>query len=448
MSENSNRHGISLKAMNIILIVVALALCGLMLYSTFHLAAGSSDFTDTTEQQIELRKAAREMMDASDYLTEKVQRFTVSGNIQFLDDYFTEVFNSNHRGESIARMSAANGSSEALASLQTALDESMALMDTEYYAMRLVIEAMGYDEYPKVLESVILSDEDQALLPEEKMHRATELVMSDDYYARKEIIRGYMEASLDELEKLAYDRDSAAMKALKDELTAVRFIIVLQIIGIMIMVFLTSRLGINPILNAVDRIKNDSRIPETGAKEFRYLARAYNKMYDFYRCSLENLNYKASHDELTGAYNRAGYDLLLSGMDLSKTYMLLFDVDNFKEINDTYGHETGDMVLKKLVDVLRVNFRSDDYICRIGGDEFVVFMTHTSKVDESLIIGKINEINRMLGNNEELPAVSISVGITHGKDAADAAELFEKTDSALYCAKKAGKHTFSFNTKK
>ena len=444
MEENRKRHGISLRVVNIVLIALALILCGVMLYSTFHLAEGSRSLTDTTEQQIELRKAAREMMDASDYLTEKVQRFAISGNMLFLDDYFSEAFTANHREEAISRMTDAGGSRKALDSLNAAMADSVALMQTEYYAMRLVIEAEGYTDYPDVLKAVKLSDEDLSLSPSDKMHRALGLVMSDDYYAQKTRIRGSMNASLDELEKLANEKDAVAMESLQDELNAARIFIILQIVGIVIMVFFTLHLGINPILNAVDRIRSDSHIPETGAKEFRYLARAYNKMYDVYKSSLDNLNFKASHDELTGAYNRAGYDLLLSGIDLGKTYMLLFDVDNFKEINDTYGHETGDMVLRKLVEILRVNFRSDDYICRIGGDEFVVLMSHTSKVGESLIVGKVNEINRMLGNSEEIPAVSVSVGITHGMDAADVRELFEKTDSALYRAKHKGKHTYSF----
>lgn len=446
MTERIGKRGISLKVVNIVLIAVALVLCALMIYSTFHLAAGTRTLTDTTEQQIELRKAAREMMDASDYLTEKVQRFTIRGNIRFLNEYFDEVFLYNHREDSITRMSQGKGSEEALARLQSAMDESVSLMEVEYYAMKLVIAANGYTDYPDVLRSVKLSDEDLALSPSEMMHRATVMVMDDSYYSRKDLIRENLNASLDELEKLAYDRNTESMSALKHELGVVRIIIVLLIFGIVLLVFLTSHLGINPVLNAVDRIKNDSHIPESGAKEFRYLARAYNKMYDAYRSSLEHLNYKASHDELTGAYNRAGYDLLLSGIDLRKTYMLLFDIDNFKSINDTYGHETGDMVLKKLVDVLRVNFRSDDYICRIGGDEFVVFMSHTAKVNESLISRKIREINRMMENDDELPPASISVGITHGEDASDAKELFERADSALYTAKNKGKHTYSFYT--
>ncbi|MBQ7261800.1 MAG: GGDEF domain-containing protein [Lachnospiraceae bacterium] len=61
------------------------------------------------------------------------------------------------------------------------------------------------------------------------------------------------------------------------------------------------------------------------------------------------------------------YQLSVSFRDLNNSYMMLLDVDNFKTINDTYGHETGDRVLVKLVEVLRKNFRMDDYICRIGG---------------------------------------------------------------------------------
>ena len=128
------------------------------------------------------------------------------------------------------------------------------------------------------------------------------------------------------------------------------------------------------------------------------------------------MNFKASHDELTGAYNRAGYDLLLSSIDLNTTYMLLFDIDNFKGINDTYGHETGDKVLIKLVEVLRNNFRSDDYICRIGGDEFIVFLVHSNQMQGEQITSKIERINRALEEGADgLPRASISVGITHGR---------------------------------
>ena len=115
-------------------------------------------------------------------------------------------------------------------------------------------------------------------------------------------------------------------------------------------------------------------------------------MYEVYRNSLERLNFKASHDELTGAYNRSGYELLLSSVDLGSVYMLLFDLDNFKEINDTYGHEVGDKVLIKLVNILKLNFRSDDYVCRIGGDEFVAIVSGTNceEVCQNIIEKELN----------------------------------------------------------
>ena len=447
--KKDQNEGISLRTVNIFMIIGAVVISCLMVYFTYQLSVSFRDLTKSSEQQIELRKAALELMDASDYLTEKVQRFTVHGDMRFLEEYFQEAFEANRREEAIEKMSEGAGADEALRKLETAMEGSLKLMDQEYYAMRLVIEAKGYTEYPEILDSVVLSEEDKALSPEDKMRRATEDVLDDDYYELKDMIRQNMRASLDELESMAYDNDARALEDLRQKMILVRIAIIVQTTLVFFMVWFTSRLGIRPILNAVDRIKSDSPIPEDGANEFRYLAHAYNKMYEAYKRSLEHLNFKASHDELTGAYNRFGYDLLLSSLDLNNSYMMLLDVDNFKTINDTYGHETGDRVLVKLVDVLRKNFRMDDYICRIGGDEFVVFMVHSSEMQRDLIASKIEKINKELGELDDgLPPTSISVGIVHGTEATDAENLFEKTDEAMYRAKQSGKHTYTFYSKK
>lgn len=444
-TEQNNKDGISLRTIHLWMIIGAVIISCMMIFSTRHLFSKFEHLTQASEQQIALRKAARELMDASDFLTESVQRFSVQGDRRFLDAYFEEAFIANRREEAIATMSGNAGAQTALSRLQAAMDGSLALMQREYYAMRLVLEAQGIREYPDVLQSVALTEADQALSPAEKMRRASETVHDDEYYRQKNVIREHMQASLDELEQMVYDTDASALESLRGEMTLVRIVIILQTIGIIFMVWLTARLGIYPVLNAVDRIKADSPIPEVGANEFRYLARTYNKMYEVYRSSLARLNFKASHDELTGAYNRSGYDLLLSSIDLSTTYMMLFDVDNFKTINDTFGHEVGDKVLVKLVQVLKSNFRSDDYICRIGGDEFVVFMVHTAETQHRLIAKKIDNINRELTEiNDGLPAISISAGITHGAEASDASDLFEKTDAAMYQAKKKGKRTYTF----
>jgi len=440
--------GISLRTIQFLMIVGAVIICVLMFFSTYHLSTSFRNLTATSEQQIELRKAARELMDASDYLTESVQRFTVLGDRKYLDEYFTEAFETKRREEAISIMSATNGNDVALTELQSAMDSSLALMNREYYAMRLVIDAQEYKDYPDALKDVELSEEDKTLSPTEKMQRASVMVHDEEYYAQKNRIMEDMRDSLDALEAMAYDTDASALNSFGKVMTFVRLVIVLQAIAIFIMVWLTSRLGIHPVLNAVDRIKEDSPIPEVGANEFRYLARAYNKIYEVYKSSLERLNFKASHDELTGAYNRSGYDLLLSSVDLENVYMLLFDIDNFKEINDTYGHEIGDKVLIKLVSVLKRYFRSDDYVCRIGGDEFVVFMVHAAKLQERQIEDKVVGINNELAATEDgLPSASVSVGIVHGSESSDAEDLFRKTDDAMYQAKQRGKRTYSFYKK-
>ena len=440
-----DNEGISLRTLFGWLIVIAVLISGLMIFSTFRMSATFNKLSGAMEEYIELEKAAYKLMDASDYLTEKAQRFTVDGKRQYMDDYFTEAFETNRREAAIEKLSENENSKAALEQLQEAMAESKDLMNQEYYAMKLVIEARGYTDYPDVLKDVKLTDEDAALSDKDKMRRATELVLGEEYYVKKDIIRENMKESLEELEKLARGLESSSAVDLKRELLMDRIIILLQAVGIFALIWLTSVLGINPVLKAVDRIKEDDPIPEMGANEFRYLARTYNKMYSVYKKSIEHLNYKASHDELTGVYNRAGYDLLLESIDLSTTYMMIIDVDDFKEINDTHGHETGDSILVKVAATLRNYFRSDDYVCRIGGDEFIVFMVHADDGQNKLIGSKIKAINIELSETADgLPPVSVSVGVAHGTGADSGQSLFEKADIALYQSKNAGKSGYTF----
>ncbi|MBQ9573392.1 MAG: GGDEF domain-containing protein [Acidaminococcaceae bacterium] len=290
-----------------------------------------------------------------------------------------------------------------------------------------------------------LRSEDAALSPEDKMRRATKMVLDDEYYTQKNRIRAEVHKTVQAIVSQTQKEESEALDRFQAELNLARGEILLIIAAIFFVVWLTSTMGINPILEAVDQIKANGPIKETGANEFRYLAKAYNNLYSMYKKSIENLNFKASHDELTGAYNRAGFDLLLSGLDLDSTCLMFFDVDNFKNINDTYGHETGDKVLQKLVQVLKSSFRSDDYVCRLGGDEFVVFMVHSSEMQRDLIKTKMAQIRQELVNSKEgLPPVTVSVGIVHGTQAGDMESLLKKGDAAMYESKTNGKNTYTF----
>jgi len=449
ISKDTREMGISLRTINTCLIVGSSVIAVVIIVLTFRLTSSFEYLTSASEQSIRLSNAAHELMDASDYLTEMAQRFCVTGKREYMDNYFAEAFESRRRDQAIQEMSEGKGpaAEAALEDLQRAMDGSLNLMSREYYAMRLVVDAQHITDYPDVLDEVKLTDADASLGPDERMELAASMVHDEEYYRQKDIIRDGMAESLATLEETALKVDHEALDAMNLNTVLLRAVIVFQTVGIFGLVYLISRLGINPILAAVKHIRQDGPIPEGGASEFRYLARAYNKMYEAFQSSLEHMSFKASHDELTGAYNRAGYDLLLSSMDLENTYMVLFDVDNFKQVNDTYGHEIGDEVLQKVVRVLKNHFRSDDYVCRIGGDEFVVFMAHTSRLQHDLLVFKVNHINADLSDtsSDGLPAVSVSVGIAHGSGASSAQDLFERTDAAMYQAKQMGKNTYMFH---
>lgn len=445
---NYLKEGVSLRKIHNWLVVIVVILSCFLIYSTYRLTSSFMHVKDAAEENIQLENAVHELMEASDYLTEMVQRFTIYGDSRFMNQYFMEAFASKRREKALSEMKTDPKATVAVERLQEALNHSVKLMEREYYAMRLVIEAKKIKEYPAQLKNIKLRDEDAALSPEEKMHRATEMVLDEEYYEQKNKIRKEVQNSVKAVEKLTQDKEKEAMDSFETELMLGRAGIVLNILAICFVVWLTSSLGINPIVQAVDQIKSDSPIQETGAEEFRYLARAYNNLYAVYRNSIEHLNFKASHDELTGAYNRAGFDLLLSSLDLNSAFLMLFDVDNFKSINDTYGHDTGDKALQKLVQVLKGSFRSDDYVCRIGGDEFAVFMVHSSAMQQKLIGIKMEQINRELADTEDgLPPFSVSVGIVHGSQAENAESLLKKGDQALYESKKRGKHTHTFYEK-
>jgi diguanylate cyclase (GGDEF)-like protein len=186
-------------------------------------------------------------------------------------------------------------------------------------------------------------------------------------------------------------------------------------------------------------IRADEPIPIRGSKEFQFLARTYNLMYEANREQKEHLAFEATHDPLTGIYNRSGYDFLLNNTDWSTSCLLLFDVDKFKQINDTYGHEMGDRLLQRVATTLRDSFRSQDYVCRIGGDEFAVIMVHTDTSHSELVRGKVGRINKNLSHSEgDLPGTFVSCGAAYGADAAGFQTIFQNADAALYRVKNRG----------
>lgn len=213
--------------------------------------------------------------------------------------------------------------------------------------------------------------------------------------------------------------------------------------AVMLLECMVIRRGIvHPLLEYNESIHHGVIAPIHGVAELRTLAETYNSIYEENEERELLMKHQAEHDSLTELLNRRSFDQILSlyEKDRSSFALILADVDVFKQINDTCGHDTGDRILKRVAALLHTTFRSTDYVCRIGGDEFAVIMVDMSRELYYTITDKIAEINDLLAVPEDdLPAVSLSAGVAFSDENGFCGSLFRAADSALYTAKAHGR---------
>jgi diguanylate cyclase (GGDEF)-like protein/PAS domain S-box-containing protein len=163
------------------------------------------------------------------------------------------------------------------------------------------------------------------------------------------------------------------------------------------------------------------------------------------------LKKKAEYDAVTDLLNRATLEELISlnlKIDIMKgiNIFMIFDVDDFKEINDTYGHPFGDIVLHRIADIFKESFRSVDIIGRLGGDEFAVFLPQISSIEwiTQKLNGVLQRVKRLSKELNIEKSISISIGIYEIQFSDSFREIFIKADKALYQAKKSEKNRYEF----
>ena len=206
-----------------------------------------------------------------------------------------------------------------------------------------------------------------------------------------------------------------------------------------------SALVLKPVQEFVARIHEHKMLPMHGSSEMQYFAKAYNVMFEDSMRHSEELRYKVEHDHLTGLYNRGAFEKLRDAHENDDVALLLIDVDKFKEVNDTYGHDVGDKVLQKVASLLDANFRSTDYPCRIGGDEFAVIMTGMTPELRQAVLDKIGSAKAGLEDTSDgLPKATLSIGCAFSGQRKDGNTLFKMADTALYRVKEAGRNGCAF----
>ena len=252
---------------------------------------------------------------------------------------------------------------------------------------------------------------------------------------------------MDSLIQQTRDEQGRATTIFEDMYLKMEVGIVILVVMMLTMCVMVRRLVGLPLMKCNQSIRQGERFPVEGAAELQTMAETYNKVY------LENqeaqvlIRHKAEHDPLTDLLNRGSFEKLLKLHEEGEApfALIIVDVDCFKSVNDTCGHAAGDETLKKVAELLLTAFRSIDYVCRIGGDEFAIIMVEMTSNLAYTIQEKIDAVNETLTKQEgDGPKVSLSVGVAFSDRKNPSRTIFEDADKALYEQKNHGKCGCSF----
>ena len=439
----SDRHSIPMKRASYIFVIVALLVATGLFIADRLVTHGYLRMGQVHERYIIAQQSATNLEIGSDVLTSAVRNFVVTGDTQYLQEYFNEANVTRRRDEAVDNLETMmSRDSAAYGHLSTALSLSNELMLDEYQAMKLILSTGNYDEalIPDVIKETELNAGDAGKSTEEKRLTAFNLVYGDRYEDYKTRIRSNTALCTQELIE-ASERERVAQDNRMNLLLGIQTVLTVAMLAVVLLIVLFISGWIRrPLSRMVEQMKAKETVPPSGAEELRFVSETYNSIFEENRRTHERLTYGNMHDALTGLYNRSAYDFMRHDLDMSRNALLLVDVDKFKSVNDTYGHDVGDLVLKRVAEVLKYSFRSTDLVFRLGGDEFVVIMSNVDSSMRDQVKRKIDQANVMLQKpKDDLPPTSLSVGVAFADRENPDGDIFKDADTALYRVKEAGR---------
>ena len=273
------KAGISIRVIHVLVLVCVVAIVALLVFSTRQSSDVFSTLSSETDNYIVRQKAAHDLMEASDYLTENVQRFAQTGDEIYLDRYFEEAEVSRRRESAINAMNESQADANLVRQLEEALTGSKNLMHDEYLAMEIVIEEMNLDtKYNEKLEPY--KQDAASVSANDGMEAAQELVMGNGYYEKKEEIRTDLKNALEMLDnEMSAARRKTSAELTKD-LTVTRILIVVLVLVLLILVVVLATQCTIPLITAYRCNEQKRHIPNIGSREFRALSASYNEMHD------------------------------------------------------------------------------------------------------------------------------------------------------------------------
>ena len=214
----------------------------------------------------------------------------------------------------------------------------------------------------------------------------------------------------------------------------------------------TTNIELNGLRKDKTNIPLEITVYKTDNNNYQMYVLIIRDMSDFNQ-TIEDLKYLAYYDQLTKIPNRtlfrdrAETAIRLAQREDEKLAIVYIDIDEFKVINDTMGHEVGDILLKELSQRFQECVRDSDTVSRVGGDEFTILMLKiTCQEDASIVAERILKSNLIpvkINDQEILPKTSLGISI-FPKDGDNIDMLLKNSDAAMYFAKQNGKNQFMF----
>lgn len=374
-----------------------------LILNTFRISISGKRLTFVSQNYRQAEEDAFLFNTASDYLTAQTHYFVVNHDLQNLHNYFNEI-NITKRREATFNRIKSSTDEKCFDSIDSMKIHSENLTKTEFYVFKLVCEAIGITQnfQPSEIAETLLTSEDEKLTKEEKLNKAKTQIYGPEYQNEKLMMKISLKNFYDvSMEDIKSENDSYIENI--RTYTWLEHLFILVLFSSLLFFFLASK-----------RLRKIQKI----------------------------LTEKNTKDTLTGVRNRESFDEIRNKFK-NKNKNIAFamiDIDFFKEVNDTYGHDVGDTVLKFTASVISSYFREDDYFFRIGGDEFAMILPDCTPESKDTLIKKFTFINTALSNKDSpIPECTLSIGIAFS-NIGYTEKLQKCADVALYQSKKAGRN--------
>ena len=448
-SNTGRKYVLSLHTVTLSMLLVIIVVLFILLGSMPQTQESFQRVEDVTGEFVRFQNSAFALKNDIGTLSDRAKTFVVTHDPEEAVTYFNEMQMSQLRRNNPSETENTITDEKAQRRFQAANELAERIMHEQSYAMRLILEADGrpLDTYPVPLQEIMLSETDSALTPEAKEQRARNIVFGPAYSAMLAEINVQLEQYNRSVTDDILARQAANEAQLKVSISRRQsFIFRIMAVLLISMTFILV-LIFRPVSSLAADVRYGQAAKGRGISEIQYLADSFNH----FRRRMDDVNlklsYKASHDSLTGLYNRNAYDEFRQSSSKKEMALIIIDVDFFKEINDTYGYEMGDRLLTRVAQVISQSFRESDRVCRIGGNEFSIFMQGINSSRADIVHKKVAQTARALAMPDgDIPAITVSAGVAFSDQVEKREDLFRAADYALYRIKLNGRNGCGFYT--